>query len=94
MDVNGVHYGAGEDVPIQTVKDASTDGSISTANLMEKVDAHYINPTIAIGTTQTDLIAATLRYNFRVPEDAKRQNIQHYLYCRFSTGDRSAYKNP
>ncbi|MCO7112114.1 DUF4466 family protein [Bacteroides uniformis] len=32
MDVNGVHYGAGEDVPIQTVKDASTDGSISTAN--------------------------------------------------------------
>ena len=30
---------------------------------MEKVDAHYINPTIAIGTAQTDLIAATLRYN-------------------------------
>lgn len=74
MDVNGVHYGAGEDVPIQTVKDASTDGSISTANLMEKVDAHYINPTIAIGTTQTDLIAATLRYNFVVPEDAKAKH--------------------
>ena len=94
MDVNGVHYGAGEDVPIQTVKDASTDGSISTANLMEKVDAHYINPTIAIGTTQTDLIAATLRYNFVVPEDAKGKTFSITFTAVSSTGDRVSYKTP
>lgn len=68
--------------------------AISTANLMEKVDAHYINPTIAIGTTQTDLIAATLRYNFVVPEDAKGKTFSITFTAVSSTGDRVSYKTP
>lgn len=94
MDVNGVHYGAGEDVPLPTVKDASTDGNTSIANMMEKVDAHYINPTIPIGTSQSDLIAATLRYNYVVPEEAKGKTLSITFTAVSSTGDRVSYRTP
>ena len=35
--VNGVTYQAGDDVPVQTVKDVSTNGATSTATMMDKV---------------------------------------------------------
>lgn len=94
MTFNGVYYGAGSDVPIQTVKDASTDGNTSIANMMEKVDEHYLNPTVAAGTSQRDLIAATLRYNFVVPEEAKGKTVHITFTAVSSTGDRVSYKTP
>lgn len=94
IEVNGIHYGAGEDVPIQTVKDASTDGNTSIANMMEKVDASYINPTIAFGTNETDLIAATLRYNYVVPEEARGKKLSITFTAVSNTGNRVTYKTP
>lgn len=92
MDANGVHYNAGDDVPVRTVKDASTDGNTSTADMMEQVDAHYINPTIPFGTQQTELIAATLRYNYVVPAEAKGKTFHITFTAISSTGERISYR--
>lgn len=94
MDANGIHYNAGDDVPVRTVKETSTDGNTSTAELMEQVDAHYINPTIAFGTQQADLIAVTLRYNYIVPAEAKGKTFNITFTATSSTGERISYRSP
>ncbi len=90
MEVNGVTYQAGEDVPLQTVKDATTSGTISTANMMDKADEHYMNPTVPFGTSQATLIAATVRYNYVVPEEAKGKNISFTFSSTSSTGAKAS----
>lgn len=92
--VNGVTYQAGDDVPLQTVKEASTDGATSTAIMMDKVDGHYMNPTIAFGSSQAALIAATVRYAYVVPAEAKGKNISFTFSSTSSTGDRASYSTP
>lgn len=92
--IDGVTYGGGDDVPIRTVREASTDGATSTAEMMETVDAHYINPTIAYGTQQTDLIAATLRYNWVVPEEARGKTFHITFTATSSNGQKVTYRTP
>jgi len=94
MNVDGVSYPAGSDVPLRTVQDATTNGATSTATLMEKVDANYINPTIAFGTSQTDLIAATIRYYYVVPEEARGKEISFRFSSKSSTGEIAEYQTP
>ncbi len=94
MVVNGVTYNGGDDVPIQTVKSASTEGATSTAEMMETVDAHYITPTTPFGTEQTELIAATLRYNWVVPEEAKGKTFHITFTATSSNGQQVSYRTP
>lgn len=94
MVVNGVTYQAGENIPIQTVKEASTNGATSSATMMEKVDQHYMNPTIAFGTAQAPLIAATVRYAYVVPAEAKGKNISFTFASTSSTGAKASYSTP
>lgn len=92
--VNGVTYQAGDDVPVQTVKDASTNGATSTATMMDKVDEHYMNPAVAFGTSQASLIAATVRYAYVVPAEAKGKNISFTFSSTSSTGAKASYSTP
>lgn len=94
MVVGGVTYNGGDDVPVQTVKSTTTEGATSTAEMMETVDAHYITPTIAFGTQQTELIAATLRYNWVVPEEAKGKTFHITFTATSSNGQRVSYRTP
>lgn len=94
MVVNGVTYQAGENIPIQTVKEVSTNGATSSATMMEKVDQHYMNPTVAFGTTQAPLIAATVRYAYVVPAEAKGKNISFTFASTSSTGAKASYSTP
>ena len=84
--VNGVTY--------QTVKDVSTNGATSTATMMDKVDEHYMNPTVAFGTSQASLIAATVRYAYVVPAEAKGKNISFTFSSTSSTGAKASYSTP
>lgn len=94
ITVNGVNYRGGDEVPLQTVKDASTNGATSVANLMDKVDTHYFNPVVAVGTSQSDLIAATLRYNYVVPAEAKGKSFSITFTATSSTGAKATYRTP
>lgn len=94
MTVNGVNYRGGDEVPLQTVKDASTSGATSVANMMDQVDTHYLNPTVAFGTSQSDLIAATLRYNYVVPAEAKGKSFRITFTATSSTGAKVSYRTP
>lgn len=94
ITVNGVNYRGGDEVPLQTVKDASTSGATSVANLMEQVDTHYLNPTVPVGTSQSDLIAATLRYNYVVPAEAKGKSFHITFTATSSTGAEVTYRTP
>lgn len=94
ISVNGVNYRGGDEVPLQTVKDASTSGATSVANMMETVDTHYLNPTVPVGTSQSDLIAATLRYNYVVPEEARGKSFHITFTATSSTGARTTYQSP
>jgi len=94
MVVNGVTYQAGEDVPVQTVKEASTNGPVSTASFMEKVDQSYINPTVAFGTSQSPIIAATVRYAYVVPAEAKGKSISFTFSSTSSVNDKASYSTP
>lgn len=94
LNVGGVSYRGGDDVPLQTVSNTSTNGATSIAEMMDKVDAHYINPTIAFGTSQTELIAATLRYNYVVPEEARGKTVSFVFTATASTGAKVSYQTP
>ncbi len=83
-------YQAGEDVPLLTVKDASTSGAVSTATLMDKIDETYMRPSVAYGTSQVPMIAVTLRYAYVVPEEAKGQNISFTFSSTSSTGAKAS----
>ena len=92
MNVDGTSYPAGSDIPLRTVQEATTSGATSTATMMEKVDAHYINPTIAFGTSQADLIAATIRYYYVVPEEARGKQVSFVFSSKSTNGERAEYK--
>ena len=94
MTVDGVSYTAGSDVPVRTVREASTSGAVSSANMMETVDANYINPTIAFGTAQTELIAATVRYSYVVPEEARGREFSVKFSSKSTTGETATYQTP
>ena len=94
MTYGGLPYGAGVDVPVRTVETASTDGRVSTATMKEKVDAFYMNPPIAPESTQADLIAATLRYNYVVPEEVRGKTFSIVFTAYSSTGDKVTYTTP
>jgi hypothetical protein len=94
MVVNGITYSAGSDIPLKTVQETSTSGATSTATMMEKVDANYINPTIPFGTSQTDLIAATIRYYYIVPEEARGGKMSFLFSSKSTTGETAEYQTP
>lgn len=94
ISVNGVNYRGGDEVPLQTVKDASTSGVTSVANMMETVDTHYFNPSVAVGTSQSELIAATLRYNYVVPAEAKGKSFHITFTATSTTGSKVTYETP
>lgn len=92
MTVNNVNYVAGDDVPVRTVKETSTSGNITSGTMMDQVDASYINPTIAYGTSQTSLIAATVRYYYVVPEEARGKVFSIRFSSKSSTGETASYQ--
>ncbi len=94
ISVNGVNYRGGDEVPLQTVKDASTSGATSVANMMETIDTHYFNPSVAVGTSQSELIAATLRYNYVVPAEAKGKSFHITFTATSTTGSKVTYETP
>ncbi|MDR1370555.1 MAG: DUF4466 family protein [Dysgonamonadaceae bacterium] len=94
LTVNDVRYIAGDDVPLKTVKEATTNGAVSTATMMEQVDANYINPTVAFGTSQTDLVAATIRYYYVVPEEARGKEFSVKFSSKSTTGEIATYQTP
>ena len=69
-------------------------GAPSTATMMDKVDEHYMNPAVAFGTSQASLIAATVRYAYVVPAEAKGKNISFTFSSTSSTGAKASYSTP
>lgn len=94
MTVNGVSYKGGDDVPLKTVKDFDTNGSVSTATMEDKIDEIYTKPYVAYGTNQVDLIAATIRYFYVVPEEAKGKSISFEFKSESTTGATASYRTP
>lgn len=94
ISYNGANYTAGADFPIRSVKEASTNGAVSTATMEDKIDAHYNTPSIAPGTSQTDLIAATVRYAYVVPEEAKGKSVSFQFSSTSTTGATASYSTP
>ena len=62
--------------------------------MMDKVDEHYMNPAVAFGTSQASLIAATVRYAYVVPAEAKGKNISFTFSSTSSTGAKASYSTP
>lgn len=91
---NGVNYTGGAEVPIQTVKETSTNGATTTATMMEKIETHYMNPTVALGAGQSDLIAATLRYYYVVPEEARGKEVSLRFTAKSTDGGLVSYQTP
>jgi hypothetical protein len=94
MTVGGVLYRAGNDVPLRTVRDVSTDGNVSTATMEDKIDEIYVNPAVAPETNWVDMIAATLRYVWVVPEEAKGKSVSFTFSAYSSTGEKVSYQTP
>ena len=91
VNINGTSYTAGNEVPVRTVQDANTNGAVSIATMAEKVDEVYINPTVGYGQNTVDLIAATLRYSYVVPEEARGKNISFTFSAKSTTGESVSY---
>lgn len=91
VTINGVSYTAGGEVPVRTVREAATNGAVSTAAMEEKVDEVYLNPTVSHGKNTIDLIAATLRYTYVVPEEAKGKRISFSFSSKSTAGETVAY---
>ncbi|MDR1089785.1 MAG: DUF4466 family protein [Prevotella sp.] len=79
---------------IQTVKETSTNGATSTAAMEEKVDTHYMNPVVPLGTSRSDLIAATLRYYYVVPEEARGKEFSLRFAAKSTDGGSASYQTP
>jgi hypothetical protein len=94
MAVNGTNYAAGTNVPLRTVEEATTNGAVSTATMREKVDSYYLNPTVAFGTNESDLIAATIRYYYVVPEEARGKAFSIRFTSKSTTGESASYETP
>ena len=90
IEIGDKVYQAGEDVPLLTVKEASTSGALSTATLMDKIDETYMRPSVPYGTNPVPMIAVTLRYAYVVPEEAKGKNISFTFSSTSSTGAKAS----
>ena len=88
ITADGVSYNAGQDVPLQTVREANTEGNLSTAVMADKIDEVYVNPMVPHGTNMVDMHAATLRYYYTVPEAARGQEVSFSF--RAEAGNESA----
>ena len=53
-----------------------------------------MNPAVAFGTSQASLIAATVRYAYVVPAEAKGKNISFTFSSTSSTGAKASYSTP
>lgn len=94
VSYNGVNYVAGAEVPVQTVRETSTSGTTTTASMMEKVETHYMNPVVALGASQSDLVAATLRYYYVVPEEARGKEFSLRFTAKSTEGELASYQTP
>lgn len=84
--VGGVTYKTGDDVPLKTVKEATTDGAVSKAVMESKIDEVYVRPYVPYGTSQVDMVAATIRYAYVVPEEAKGKTVSFQFSSQSNTG--------
>jgi hypothetical protein len=94
ITINGTYYAGGAEVPVRSVQETHTDGNLTTATMADKIDEVYMKPSVPYGTNQVDLIAATLRYSYVVPEEAKGKNINFTFSTKSSTGETVSYKTP
>ncbi|WP_110312464.1 DUF4466 family protein [Dysgonomonas alginatilytica] len=94
LTTGGVNYKVGDDVPLKTVKETSTKGALSSATMEEKVDEIYVNPLVAFGTNKVDLIAATLRYYYVVPEEARGKEVSFSFSAKSTSGDNVNVRTP
>lgn len=94
ISYNGVNYTGGAEVPVKTVKETNTNGATTTASMMEKVETHYMNPVVALGAGQSDLIAATLRYYYVVPEEARGKEVSLRFTAKSTEGESASYQTP
>ncbi len=91
--IDGVEYAAGKDIPLKTVKDFSTNGNVSTASMEDKIDEIYMKPYVTYGN-KVDLIAATIRYFYVVPEEAKGKTVSFEFRSESTTGASASYRTP
>jgi len=94
VDVGGVRYTAGSDVPLRTVKETSTTGAVSKAVMESKIDEVYVHPYVAVGTNQVDMTAATIRYNYLVPESARGKEVSFTFESESSKGAKTSITTP
>lgn len=94
ITIDGTRYPGGSEVPVKTVKETSTSGAVSTATLEDKVDEVYMKPSVPHGTNMVDLIAATLRYSYVVPAEAKGKKVSFVFSAKSSTGENVSYTTP
>lgn len=86
VTIAGQNYKAGSDVPLRTVKEAKTDGGVSTAIMEDKIDEIYMKPSVPYGTSMVDMIAATIRYAYVVPEEARGKRVSFTFSSQSSSG--------
>lgn len=94
IQIDGVNYTAGNEVPVRSVRETNTSGAISSATMEDQIDEIYINPTVAHGKNKVDLIAATVRYAYVVPEEARGKNISFSFSSKSTTGETASYSTP
>ena len=93
VTVEGVNYVAGNDVPLKTVTEASTSGNISTAKMADKIDETYVRPIVKYGTNMVPLKAATVRYYYNVPEEARGKEVSFKFESK-TAGSSSSISTP
>ncbi|MDR0575299.1 MAG: DUF4466 family protein [Tannerella sp.] len=94
ISVNGVNYAAGNDVPLKTVSGTSTSGNVSTAMMEKLVDEIYVHPYVPYGSNKVNLDAATIRYFYVVPEEARGKEVSFTFTSESSTGHKAFCTTP
>jgi len=94
ITTNGVSYKPGDDIPLKTVKEVRTDGNVSIATMEDKIDEMYMKPSVPFGTSFVDMIAATVRYAYIVPEEARGKELSFEFSSESTSGARASYRTP
>jgi hypothetical protein len=94
ITVDGVNYAALTDVPLKTVRQTSTSGNMSTATMESTIDEVYVHPSVAHGTNMVDMTAATIRYYYVVPEEARGKEVSFTFESKSSTGHTASSATP
>jgi|GEM_PF-73290 len=92
--INGVTYRSGDEVPLRTVKETSTNGSLTTATMEDKIDEIYLKPSVPYGANKVDMIAATVRYYYTVPEEARGKEVSFTFSSKSSDGESASVRTP